>query len=176
MKHKQIFRLTMTGVLTALSVILTRYLVLVSTDTQRLSLGNIPVMLAGIACGPLYGAVCGLLSDAVGCFLSGYAPNIPLALAMGLIGFLPPMVYRGARKLGLVRAKTVLLCLSIVITNILAAVFWKTAVLSFMYGTPFLPNLAARLPFIAIETVLDAVVLSLIVNHPYFARRGVLDL
>ena len=91
MKHKTIYCITATGILTALSVVLTRYLGFSpSSSTVRLTLGNIPVMAAGIFCGPLYGGICGILADVIGCFLSGYAPNVPLSIGMGLIGVLPP--------------------------------------------------------------------------------------
>lgn len=174
MKHKTIYCITATGILTALSVVLTRYLGFSpSSSTVRLTLGNIPVMAAGIFCGPLYGGICGILADVIGCFLSGYAPNVPLSVGMGLIGVLPPAVYHLSGKILPARGRVFLLIASVVLTNLFAAVLYKTAVLSVMFGSPFFPTLVARIPFAAIETVLDAAALCLLIRHPYFSERGV---
>lgn len=177
MKHnKTITYLTTVGIFTALSVILTRYLGFSPQNSSlRLSLGNIPVMLTGIVCGPLYGAICGLLADAIGCFLSGYAPNLPLALAMGMIGAFPPMIYRFCRKKGVNRHIELLLCVSIVLTNLAASLVWKTAVLSYMFGIPFTANLGMRALFVAIETVVDMTALCLLLRNPYFSHKGVFE-
>ena len=175
MKQKTYFCIAATGILTALSVVLTRYLGFSPSDsTTRLSLGNVPVMMTGIFCGPLYGAVCGILADTIGCFLSGYAPNIPLSFGMGLIGVLPPLFCRLSQKCK-IQNPTVMLIVSVVSVNIVAALLYKTFILSAMFGMPFFPTLYTRLPFIAIETAADAAVLCLLIRHPFFSRRGVMQ-
>ncbi len=175
MKNKMTANLAAVGVFTALSVVLTRYLGFSPQNSNiRLSLGNIPVMMTGIFCGPLYGTLCGLLADTIGCFLSGYAPNLPLVVAPLMIGAFPPILYRFAAKTKGKKCSELLLCISIVLTNVLASLLWKTAVLSFMFGIPFTVNLATRILFVAIETILDATAICLLLRHPYFANKGVL--
>ena len=174
MKHKALFCITATGILTALSVVLTRYLGFSpSGSTTRLTLGNIPVIMAGIFCGPLYGAVCGILADCIGCFASGYAPNIPLSVGMGLIGVLPPLFYRLTSRFS-AKSRAAVLSISVVLTNLTVALLYKTAVLSLMFGSSFFPTLVGRLPFVVAETVADAAVLCLLIRHPFFSERGVM--
>lgn len=78
----------------AISIILTRflsfYLPIVAVNTVRISLGNIPIVLAGLLLGPVAGAATGIVADIVGTTMFsafGYFPGFTLSAA--LVGFLP---------------------------------------------------------------------------------------
>lgn len=78
----------------AISIILTRflsfYLPIVAVNTVRISLGNIPIVLAGLLLGPVAGAATGIVADVVGTTMFsafGYFPGFTLSAA--LVGFLP---------------------------------------------------------------------------------------
>ncbi len=78
----------------AISIILTRflsfYLPIVAVNTVRISLGNIPIVLAGLLLGPIAGAATGIVADVIGTTMFsafGYFPGFTLSAA--LVGFLP---------------------------------------------------------------------------------------
>lgn len=78
----------------AISIVLTRflsfYLPIVAVNTVRISLGNIPIVMAGLLLGPLAGAATGVVADVVGTTMFsalGYFPGFTLSAA--LVGFLP---------------------------------------------------------------------------------------
>ncbi len=78
----------------AISIILTRflsfYLPIVAVNTVRISLGNIPIVLAGLLLGPFAGAATGIVADVVGTTMFsafGYFPGFTLSAA--LVGFIP---------------------------------------------------------------------------------------
>ena len=81
--------MTSVAMLTALSVIVERFLPIVNTDTVRISLGNVPIVIASIFFGPIAGMLCGAISDLLGCLLSGYPPYPVLMLAPIMTGFIP---------------------------------------------------------------------------------------
>lgn len=78
----------------AISIIFTRflsfYLPIVAVNTVRISLGNIPLILAGLFLGPVAGAATGIVADVIGSTMFsplGYFPGFTLSAA--LVGFLP---------------------------------------------------------------------------------------
>jgi ECF transporter S component (folate family) len=78
----------------AISIILTRflsfYLPIVAVNTVRISLGNIPIILAGLLLGPVAGAATGIVADVIGTTMFspfGYFPGFTLSSA--LVGFVP---------------------------------------------------------------------------------------
>lgn len=81
----------------AISIILTRflsfYLPIVAVNTVRISLGNIPIILAGLLLGPIAGAATGIVADVVGTTMFspfGYFPGFTLSAA--LVGFVPGLL------------------------------------------------------------------------------------
>jgi len=92
--------LVVTGLLIALSVILTRFasfrLVIGGVEAIRIGFGALPNIMAGILLGPLYGAISGALADIIGFILSpmgpGYMPHFTLTSA--LMGAIPGVVVR----------------------------------------------------------------------------------
>ena len=59
----------------AISIVCGKYLAIRGGDILRFSFENLPIILAGIAFGPLAGAVVGVVADLLGCLLVGYAIN-----------------------------------------------------------------------------------------------------
>jgi len=69
--------LVMMAVLTALQIILARYLSLQVSPTLRISFETIPVALAGMWLGPLSGAIMAFVSDLLGTIIYGYGTYFP---------------------------------------------------------------------------------------------------
>ena len=77
----------------AASIVLGKYLA-ITLGPFRVSLENLPVLLAGILFGPMAGLIVGVVADLVGCILVGYVINPIITLGAGMIGLLSGMIYR----------------------------------------------------------------------------------
>ena len=74
------------AMLTAISIILTRFLVFQPMPSVRFELGNVPIMLAGFMFGPLAGMLVGASADFVGAIIRGQGFDIPLMLVPMFMG------------------------------------------------------------------------------------------
>ena len=158
--------LTSIAMLTALSVVFTRIFVLVNTDTLRLTIGNVPIMLCGIFFGPVAGGICGVLSDFLGCILfGGYMPYLPMTLSLLVIGVLPGIAAKLVkRRSNMSIANPVVLCATVFVTELIASFFWKTMCLSWMYSSPFFALFYERLLVNVIQSVLEVALLFLLLK------------
>ncbi len=74
---RHIFALTATSAMTALSVVLCRYLGFSAEGTPfRFEIGFLPIALVAYMFGPIYSAAGYLVADIIGSLLGGYPPNI----------------------------------------------------------------------------------------------------
>lgn len=64
--------LVMMAALTAIQIVLARYLAIHVSDTLRISFETVPLALAGMWLGPLAGAAVALISDILGTIIYGY--------------------------------------------------------------------------------------------------------
>ena len=87
------------ALLTAVSVVLARFLIPTPNEVTRFSLEAVPIFLAGMLFGPLPGALTGFAADFIGCLFSpfGYNPNfcVPPILYQS---FALAMIYGGGAK------------------------------------------------------------------------------
>ena len=158
----------MTGVamLTAFSVILERFLPLVNTDTLRVSLGKVPIIISSIFFGPIAGALCGVVSDIIGCFLNGYPPFPLLTLAPLTVGLLPGISARIFKnKLNLGMSNIFVLAGTMIVTNLLASALITTIGLHVLYGLPIPALLLQRIPVTFINTAVEVLILYLILKN-----------
>ena len=156
-------KLTTGAMMAALSIILERVISLMPASNMmdiRISLSNVPLILAGILVSPLVGGIAGIVSDIVGCFISGYAPFPILTLAPFVMGFLPGFIIKN-------NTKTFLrLFVAIIVTHILSSVLITTFGISVMRGVAFIPMLLTRLPSMGINLVIDIVLVYLLLKTP----------
>ena len=147
----------------ALSIILERVISLMPASNMmdiRISLSNVPLILAGILASPLVGGIAGVVSDIVGCFISGYAPFPILTLAPFVMGFLPGFIIKNDTK------SFVKLVLAIFVTHLASSVLITTYGLSVMRGVAFIPMLITRLPSMGINLAIDMVLVYLLLRTP----------
>ena len=86
-KASRILRLTVVcAFLTATSIVLGKYLAINLSDVLRFSFENLPIILAGVAFGPVAGAAVGIVADLLGCILVGYGINPLVTLGATAIG------------------------------------------------------------------------------------------
>lgn len=155
MKKFSVKALTLTAMLTAVSIILSRLLGFYLTEGMRVSFEYFTIVLAGVCLGPVAGALVGGLSDFLGAtVLSGLGFFPPLTigpiLAGALAGILGKYMLRGdAGKWGRVMV-------IVIISELVGNLIWGTFALSLLYETPFWTLLIVRTPIKLAIMVVDA--------------------
>ena len=155
------------ALLVAMHLVLTRVLV-IDLGADRISVGSVCTILAGLWLGPVAGGVCGFASDIIGCFMKGYAVNPFITVAAILWGVLPALVrplIANKKKTG----KTVGICVSIVVTAILSSLVLTTAGLVIMLGYNFYAIMPGRLIQFAIMIPIYCVLTCLLYFSPLTA-------
>lgn len=154
--------LVFAGVLTAMSIILTRVVAIPIGTSIRLSVGQTPVYLCGFWFGPLVGGICGFLSDFVGAILQGYAPNPMISLTAILAGVLPGLFRRFVlKKMELWKVLAV-----IALHGIVGSLGLTCIGLHMYYGTPWAVIYAQRTVQTLLLVPLNAVVVFFLYKSP----------
>lgn len=167
MKKNKAIRLkavTVGAMMAALSIILERVLPITPPSNVidiRITLSNVPIILTSVLVSPIAGALCGVVSDIIGCFISGYAPFPLLTLAPLVMGLLPGIAMGKKGSYSFVRV-----LLAVTVTHILASVLITTIGLCVMKGAPFIPMLITRLPSCGINLVIDVALVYLLLKSP----------
>lgn len=131
------------GMLTALQLILSRFLAINIGGFSRIALGPVATIMAGLWLGPAAGGLTGLVADLLGCLIQGYAVN-PLitasAICWGVIPALlcPPSAWKKGKKI-------LALCGGIFLTACVSSMGLTTAGLVLMMGYHFYSIIPARL-------------------------------
>lgn len=163
-KKANLKTITTAAMMAALSIILERFLPITPPSNMmdiRITLSNIPIILTSALVSPIAGALCGIVSDLIGCFISGYAPFPLLTLAPLVMGLLPGIVLGKKGSYPFIKV-----LFAVVITHILASVLITTFGLSVMRGVAFIPLLIARLPSMGINLVIDTVLVYILLKTP----------
>ncbi len=94
-------RITTSGLLVALSIILQRIFVFPQGPTfYRISLGNVPIIFASLLLGPLYGGIVGAASDIVGSTVISSGKFLPWPfISATLYGVIPYLILLLMKKL-----------------------------------------------------------------------------
>ena len=144
------------ALMSAISIILSRFCVIYFTDSLRLDFGKIPIMITGLLFGPFAGAIVGFGTDLVGSlFLSGRGWYPPLALTPVVMGIVAGLFRRFVlKKQNYPRAATVTLT-----ANILGSICWSTYCLSNLYKTPFWTLASIRVPFYLGVSLVEALLI-----------------
>ncbi len=129
---KNIRVLTAVAMLAAMSIILGKYLAFPIGNILRFSFENLPVILAGIAFGPIVGAITGVVADLVGCVLVGYAINPLVTLGAAVIGLTAGAAYKFTN--GIAHLPRMLVC--VFLSHLLGSVIIKTVGLAVFYSMP----------------------------------------
>ena len=97
------------ALLTAVSVVLARFLIPTPNEVTRFSLEAVPIFLAGMLFGPLPGALTGFAADFIGCLFSPYGYNpifcVPPILYGLCAGLFRPWLTRRCSPLRLAAAR-----------------------------------------------------------------------
>ena len=164
------YSLTVCALLTALSVVLARVLTLIPAETTRISLEAVPIVLAGLLCGPLPGALTGFAADFIGCLISPYGYNPIFCVPPILYGLLAGL----ARRYVLEKPALPRTALAIFPAALLGSVLWQSMALALVYGGDakqafFVTKLVSRSIQFALTGAVDTVIVWLLL------RRGALS-
>lgn len=134
--------LAMEGVLIALAIVASRYLVINPSPTLRFSFSFSFVILAGVWFGPVGGALVGALEDLLGCVLFGTSIFLPLTVSPLLAGLLAGLLAPILKK-----SKNILIYAAAVICiTLMTTMLYSTTVLSYLYHSPFGALFVSRIP------------------------------
>ena len=138
-------KLITAALLIALSIVLTRVfsanLLIAGVPAARLSVGFLPIILAGIALGPYFGMAVGAASDVLGYFLfpvGVYFP--PITLTSALVGLLAYLIYRYTAR----SREWIRLLSCVAVTQIACSMLLQTLWISILYGKGYLVLFPAR--------------------------------
>lgn len=137
------------SVLVAMTLVLSRMLA-IDVGFARFTLGSICVIMAGLWFGPAAGGACGLAADILGCLMQGYAVN-PLITVGAMCWGVIPALFKPLMTGGRVR-KTLLLCVSILISSVACTLGFTYAGLVLVLGYDFWAILPTRLAQFAAMT------------------------
>ena len=149
------------ALLVAMSIICGKYLKIPVGEIMRFSFENLPILLAGIAFGPVAGGVCGLLADIIGCFLVGYAINPIVTVGAVCIGIFGGVLYRVFKFL----PYAVRLLLTVTLSHTVGSVLIKTFGLAKFYSIPFFELMLWRALNYLIVAALEFLILYFVMKN-----------
>lgn len=120
------------ALLTALSIVCGKYLAIRVGDILRFSFENLPILLAGIAFGPVTGGIVGVVADLLGCILVGYTINPIITVGGALMGVLGGGLYRLLHK----TPETPRIIFTVLLSHLICSVGIKTFGLAVFYSMP----------------------------------------
>ncbi len=92
-KNMNLRCITVGGILASFSIVFGKLLAFNIGEMFRISFENLPIILAGIILGPLFGGVVGLVADVTGCLVVGYAINPLITAGSAVIGGISGLVF-----------------------------------------------------------------------------------
>ncbi len=152
--------LTMLSLLSAIGIILGKYLALNITPYIRFSIENLSILFAGMAFGPIYGMIVGIVQDVVGCICVGYAINPIVTLGCAVIGLSSGLFFKVLKE----KPMTLRIIISVTVSHIIGSVLIKSLGLSIFYNMPFVTTLAWRSLNYVIIDVIEILMLKIMVN------------
>ena len=120
------------ALLAAVSIICGKYLAIRAGDTLRFSFENLPILLGGLAFGPVVGVGIAVCADLIGCLMVGYAINPIITVGGALIGLIGGLG-------GILLKKTPLwlqVGLTVLVAHLIGSVVVKTIGLAAFYNMP----------------------------------------
>ena len=154
------------AILSALSILLGKYLAINVGETIRLSFENLPILLAGLFFGPWVACAVGVVADLLGCLLVGYAINPIITLGAALIGILSGICGKLLSKTSLLK-----ITVSVISAHVLGSVVVKTIGLYVFYQMPFWATLGWRTVTYAIISILEIAILFAVLKSRTFTLQ-----
>ena len=148
------------AVLSAIGIILGKFLAFNLTEFMRFSLENITIIFVGIIFGPALGGVVGAVQDLVGCIAVGYAINPILTLGYVATGVISGALFKAGKRL----STPIRITVSVIVAHLVGSVFIKSIGLAVFYSLPFWVTVAWRILNYAIVGAAESFLLCLLLR------------
>ena len=158
-------KLTLTAMLTALEIVLSRFLS-ISAWHMKIGFAFVPVALAALLFGPLWAGAVGALGDFLGALLFPIGSYFP---GFTLTAFLMGLCY-GVFLYSKQSFPRILL--AVAIHQFVLSLLLNTLWISILYGSPYGPLLVSRLPQCALLAAVQTVVIQALVRLLPQLRRA----
>ncbi|MBQ4054697.1 MAG: folate family ECF transporter S component [Clostridia bacterium] len=168
--------LTSCAVLIAVTVVLSRFLVLTPTESSRYSIEAVPIFLSGMLFGPVAGAFVGFAADFIGCLFSPFGYNPIFSLPPVLYGLCAGLFGRWLMK----NKSFFAIALAFACPIILGSVLWQSFALSLVYGGEsraayFTATIIGRGIQFAVMWLVDTLLIWLLLRSALLASAGLLS-
>ncbi len=151
------------AMLAAISIICGKYLAIRGGDVMRFSLENMPIIFAGIAFGPVAGAIVGVVADLIGCLMVVYPINPLVTIGAAVIGAVSGIVPLILKKINL--SEHWITAITVAAAHLLGSVVIKTFGLAVYYDMPFFVLMLWRALNYLIVGSLDGAVVYLLMRN-----------
>ncbi len=159
-------RIALCAMLAAISIFCGKYFAIPVGTVLRFSFENLPILLAGMLCGPIFGALTGITADLVGCILVGYEINPLVTLGAAVIGLCGGLLFRVFSHFSLGWR----VIFTVLPAHLLGSVLIKTYGLAAFYDMPFYLLLLWRLLNYTVIAALEIFLLVQILKNKVFMR------
>ena len=144
--------------LIALDVILTRFLS-IQTQFLRIGFGFLPVVIAGMAYGPVWGGLCGAIGDLLGMLIYPSGPFFPgFTITAALTGIVFGLILYKKRSLLRVFIASAIVCIAL---NLFLDTLW----LDILYGSGYIALLPARIIKCALNIPIYTIIIDIVWNR-----------
>lgn len=164
--------MVMSAIFVALSIVCGKYLKIPVGDIMRFSFENLPVLMAGIAFGPIVGGVVGVAADLIGCVLVGYAINPVVTVGAAVIGVGGGVMFRVLKRLPLFPRTLI----AVVTPHIVGSVVIKTIGLAAFYSMPLWELMLWRLLNYAVVATLEVILIYMLLKNKAVRKQLMIDL
>ncbi len=159
MKKNQLFKIILTALLIALNIILERFLPTYSVWNNNISFGFVTVAFAACYLGAPYAIAVGGFGDLLGALIKPFGPYFPgYTITNMLVGFcFAVFLYK--------KATVIRITISVLINKIICSLILNTIFISILYRggiAAFGVVLISRLPFAALMTAIEIIVISIL--------------
>lgn len=160
-------RIAVMGMLVALEAIIARFGTLRPTESIRISLDFIPIVVTAVLFGPVPAMIISILADVLGAFLFPVGPYFPgFTVTAALTGLLYGLMLYRSQAMPRVAA-------AVLLHQGILSLLLNTLWLKVLYGMPYWPTLAGRLPQCGILIVLEMVLIPIIARNVQRIRKQV---
>lgn len=160
--------IVLSGVFIATSIVLTRFFAfMLMGGTIRLSIGAVPIVMAGAMLGPVYGGLVGIVADVVGVMLFPQGTPFPgFTLSSMLQGVIPGLlVYKTFLDANAPRKRlTTMIVLSTVCSVLIVSFGLNTLWLSMLMNKAFMALLPTRLISGTVVGITEVAILTTLLN------------
>lgn len=156
---------------TALSIVLTRMFSIMVTQALRIGFGSLPLIMSGLTCGPVIGAIVGALSDLIGVMINAQGtPHWGFTFSAMLEGIIPGIISVYFIKDDKKRLLAGII-ISVVLVYSISHICLNTLWLSQLLGKSVIVMLPLRAVKACIEGVLATFILYVIMRMPVFKNN-----